>query len=215
MPAQATVSVSAVDPTGRIAVGEQHTCAIRNDNTILNHTCVLATDGTVWCWGENGTGAVGDGSLANQPDPVQVTLGGTATTIAAGGNESCAILSSLEVKCWGKNTFGQIGNGTTSAGESVPVSVSKIPYSASIPGSFSVDHLEVGLHHACATSTTGGAWCWGYYLNKRLQLRVLYLRATSSRVHCSRQAQWSVSGETMWANLVQVQQARRVTRLAL
>ncbi|KGA11424.1 hypothetical protein GM51_22655, partial [freshwater metagenome] len=135
VPAQATVTVSAVDPTGRIAVGEKHTCVIRNDNTIwcwgdnsfsqlgssshsglmdtatpvqaaalgggrvpsriaagLNHTCVLATDGTVWCWGENGTGAVGDGSLTNQPDPVLVALGSTATKIAAGGNETCAVL---------------------------------------------------------------------------------------------------------------------------
>ena len=227
VPAQATVTVSAVDPTGRIAVGEKHTCAIRNDNTIwcwgdnslsqlgssahsgltdtatpvqaaalgggripsrivagLNHTCVLATDGTVWCWGENGTGAVGDGSLSNQSDPVQVTLGNAATSIAAGGNESCAILSSLAVKCWGKNSFGQVGNGTTSVGESVPVSVSKIPYSASIPGSFSVDQLEVGLYHACAISTTGGAWCWGYHLNGRLGITagssVLQPTATSS-----------------------------------
>ena len=205
VPAQATVSVSAIDPTGRIAVGEQHTCAIRNDNTIwcwgdnslsqlgssahsgltdtatpvqaaalgggrvpsriaagLNHTCVLATDGTVWCWGHNGYGAIGVAG-GNQTNPVQVSLASGAVSIAVGGFNSCAILLDGSVQCWGRNNFGQLGNGTSnSVANPIPVTVSNIP------GSFSVDHLEVGLYHACAISTTGGAWCWGYYLNKRL-----------------------------------------------
>ena len=220
VPAQATVSVSAVDPTGRIGVGEQHTCAIRNDNTIwcwgdnnysqlgsaivstpesdvpvqlsalpsgrvpsrisagMYHTCVLATDGTVWCWGENGYGSIGvDGG--NQTNPTQVVLASSAVAIAVGGFTSCAVLADNTVKCWGRNNFGQLGNGTTNTvANPTPVTVSNIP------GSFSVDQLEVGLYHACAISTTGGAWCWGYHLNGRLGITagssVLQPTATSS-----------------------------------
>ncbi|MEY4220695.1 MAG: hypothetical protein RL280_979, partial [Actinomycetota bacterium] len=205
VPVQATVTVSAVDPAGRIAVGEKHTCAIRNDNTIwcwgdnsfsqlgssahsglmdtatpvqvaalgggrvpsriaagLNHTCVLATDGTVWCWGENGWGELGV-SGGTRTDPTQNSLGVSATSIAIGGNGGCAVLANNSVQCWGRNNFGQLGNGTSnSVANPTPVTVSNIP------GSFSVDHLEVGLYHACAISTTGGAWCWGAHSNGRL-----------------------------------------------
>ena len=131
---RANISISAIDPTGRIAAGDKHTCAIAVNNIIwcwgdnqfsqlgsaalpdlpslipvqttslpgsriahrvaagANHTCVLATDGTVWCWGDNGYGQIGVVG-GNQPDPVQVTLGSTATMIAAGGSATCALLS--------------------------------------------------------------------------------------------------------------------------
>ena len=61
MPVQATVTVSAVDSTGRIAVGEKHTCAIRNDNTI-------------WCWGDNSLSQLGSSAhsgLTDTATPVQ------------------------------------------------------------------------------------------------------------------------------------------------
>ena len=199
---RANISISAIDPTGRIAAGDKHTCAIAVDDTIwcwgdntysqlgssaftdefswtpmkttalpgsriakrivagANHTCVLATDGTVWCWGYNGYGSVGViGS--NQPDPVQVTLGGTATMIAAGGFTTCAVLSENSLQCWGRNNKGQLGNGTSgSTGVSTPV------YTSSVPST--VAHIEIGATHSCAISVAGAAWCWGEFTNGRL-----------------------------------------------
>ena len=138
---RANISISAIDPTGRIAAGDKHTCAIAVNNIIwcwgdnqfsqlgsaalpdlpslipvqttslpgsriahrvaagANHTCVLATDGTVWCWGQNGNGNLGDGSFLNQGDPVQVVLDGTATMIAAGGSTTCAALWPNRKRC--------------------------------------------------------------------------------------------------------------------
>jgi alpha-tubulin suppressor-like RCC1 family protein len=201
---RATVSFSSTDPTGRIAAGDKHTCAIAVNDTIwcwgdnyfgqlgmsaftddlslipiqttalpaariprqivagTNHTCVLATDGTVWCWGDNGYGSVGV-TGGNQPDPVQVTLGATATMIAAGGFTTCAVLSDNSVKCWGRNNKGQLGNGTSgSAAVTTPSAVSFIP------ALFTVAHLEIGSTHVCAISTLGAAWCWGEFTNGRL-----------------------------------------------
>ena len=199
---RANISISAIDPTGRIAAGDKHTCAIAVDDVIwcwgdntysqlgssaftnefswtpvkttalpgsriakrivagANHTCVLATDGTVWCWGYNGYGSVGViGS--NQPDPVQVTLGGTATMIAAGGFTTCAVLSENSLQCWGRNNKGQLGNGTSgSTGVSTPV------YTSSVPST--VAHIEIGATHSCAISVAGAAWCWGEFTNGRL-----------------------------------------------
>ena len=201
---RANVSISSIDPTGRIAAGDKHTCAIAANDTIwcwgynffsqlgssaftddfsinpiqttalpgsriakrivagANHTCVLATDGTVWCWGDNGYGSVGV-SGGNQPDPVQVTLGATATMIAAGGFTTCAVLSNNSLQCWGRNNKGQLGNGTSgSTGVSTPV------YTSFVPASFIVAHLEIGNAHSCAISAVGAAWCWGEFTNGRL-----------------------------------------------
>ena len=201
---RANVSVSSIDPTGRIAAGDKHTCAIAVNDTIwcwgdntysqlgyasfpdglsltpiqttalpgsriprrivagANHTCVLATDGTVWCWGDNGWGALGV-SGGTQADPVQVMLGATATMIAAGGAETCAVLSNNSLQCWGRNNKGQLGNGTSgSTGVSTPV------YTSFVPASFIVAHLEIGNAHSCAISAVGAAWCWGEFTNGRL-----------------------------------------------
>ena len=194
---RANISISAIDPTGRIAAGDKHTCAIAVNNIIwcwgdnqfsqlgsaalpdlpslipvqttslpgsriahrvaagANHTCVLATDGTVWCWGDNGYGQIGVVG-GNQPDPVQVTLGSTATMIAAGGSATCALLSDNRLQCWGRNNMGQLGNGTFgSTAVTTPV------YTLLVPDSFTVAHIEIGTTHSCAISVAGAAWCWG------------------------------------------------------
>ena len=217
---RANVSVSAIEPTGRIAAGDKHTCAISLNNTIwcwgdntysqlgssafsddfslvpiqvsalpglriakrivagTNHTCVLATDGTVWCWGYNGYGSVGIVG-GNQQNPVQVLVGATATMIAAGGFTTCAVLINDSMECWGRNHKGQLGN-DTSGGTPVDTPV----YTSFVPGSFTVGHLEIGSAHSCAISVLGAAWCWGDVANGRLgitqELNVLIPTPTAS-----------------------------------
>ena len=225
---RANISVSAIDPTGRIAAGDKHTCAIALDDIIwcwgdnrtsqlgssdfgdnfsltpiqttalpgsrvahrivagANHTCVLATDETVWCWGENGNGNLGDGSFLNQDHPVQAVLGETATTISAGGATTCAELSDDRLKCWGKGNSGQIGNNAKLLSNGTPV------YVSSVPGLFTVAHLEIGAAHSCAISALGVAWCWGQFASGRLGTSVqsialnpaatAYLGGTTSHV---------------------------------
>ena len=202
---RANVSISAIDPTGRIAAGDKHTCAIAVNNIIwcwgdnqfsqlgsavfpdteslipiqttslpgsriayrivagANHTCVLATDGTVWCWGQNGNGNLGDGSLVIQGDPVQAVLGGIATAISAGGSTTCAVLSDNRWQCWGRNNRGQLGNSTWgTAAVTTPV------YTSFIPAWFTIAKIEIGGTHSCAISVLGIAWCWGQFSDGRL-----------------------------------------------
>jgi alpha-tubulin suppressor-like RCC1 family protein len=55
---------------------------------------------------------VGDGSTADQTDPVNVGNLGDAMAIAAGESHNCVLISSGAVRCWGDNSYGQLGDGT-------------------------------------------------------------------------------------------------------
>jgi alpha-tubulin suppressor-like RCC1 family protein len=82
----------------------------------------LRSDGTVWAWGANGSGQLGDGTLAARSSPVQVTGLGGVTAIAAGDEHALALLATGAVVAWGRNDEGQLGDNTTS-NRSSPVGV--------------------------------------------------------------------------------------------
>ena len=119
-----------------------------------SHTCARKADGTVWCWGRNISGQVGDGSTVSaRPVPVQVTdLGTSAVEIAAGGSHGCARKADGTVWCWGANFFGQVGDGSTIPRKS-PVQVTALGTSAVA--------IFAGFYNTCARKADGSVWCWG------------------------------------------------------
>ncbi|MBL0226588.1 MAG: hypothetical protein IPQ16_13755 [Geobacteraceae bacterium] len=79
------------------------------------HTIALRADGTVWAWGDNSSGQLGDGTTTQRRSPVQVTaLGSGNVAIAAGTYHSMAIKSDGTLWAWGSNANGQLGIGNTS-----------------------------------------------------------------------------------------------------
>ncbi len=83
-----------------------------------SHTCALASDGTVYCWGQNdygqcATGATDAGfSFADILSPTQVQgLTGKALQVEAGTNHTCALIEGGSVMCWGADDRGQLGQG--------------------------------------------------------------------------------------------------------
>ncbi len=118
-----------------------------------DHTCARTGAGTVWCWGGNSGGQLGDGTKVDRSTPVQVTgLGGGAATIAAGLWETCAATLAGGAKCWGRNTGGQLGDGTTTDRTS-PVDVVGLAEG--------IASIAVGEQHACALTGGGAVKCWG------------------------------------------------------
>jgi surface protein len=87
-------------------------------------TCALLT-GSVYCWGSNNRGELGDGTTDNSTEPVKVLDGAMdnseVTGIATGDEHACA-LKVDDFYCWGRNNRGQLGDGTT-VNSSVPVEV--------------------------------------------------------------------------------------------
>lgn len=132
------------------------------------HTCAVRTDGTVWCWGKNDHGQLGNADTTDVPTPVQVRgIGGAgflagAVRLGLGRNSSCAIVSDATVRCWGDNSGGRLGDGTT-LDRTTPVVVLGVGGSGTLSGvRYVTGGQDVGNSPAmtCAIGTTT-AWCWG------------------------------------------------------
>jgi hypothetical protein len=89
--------------------------------------CALDSAGSAYCWGQNSSGQLGDGSDQNSSVPVSVDMAGvlagkSLTQVSVGGGHTCALDSSGAAYCWGDNEAGDLGDHSTSMSE-VPVLV--------------------------------------------------------------------------------------------
>ncbi len=92
----------------------------------VDHACGRASNGSVYCWGNGGSGQLGDGTFTSQRTPLAVPLppGVVAAQVSAGGSigtgggigHSCALATTGAAYCWGSNAYGQIGDGTNGGG---------------------------------------------------------------------------------------------------
>ena len=76
------------------------------------HSCANLSDASVWCWGANDSGQLGDGTTVDRPTPARVA-GATGTVSAGALHSCCASGADHVVSCWGADTSGQLGDGVT------------------------------------------------------------------------------------------------------
>lgn len=77
------------------------------------HTCAVLSKGAIQCWGNNGSGELGNGTTTDSSVPVTAIGITNAVAVVAGGWYTCAMLSGGIVQCWGDNAYGELGNGST------------------------------------------------------------------------------------------------------
>ncbi len=138
----------------RIGVGELFACA-------------LLSDRTVWCWGDNVKGQLGDGTVGpgrSTPAPVLLGLGGakldSITDLVVGQRHACAKKLDDTVVCWGDGAAGQLGDGLL-VSHSSPVTVLVTAGGAPLKGATS---LVAGDRRSCAltgAASSATVLCWG------------------------------------------------------
>ena len=127
------------------------------------HSAALQANGTLWTWGRNNTGQLGDSTtLAHTvpvvvPTPALASLGSTWTEVAAGTFHTAALRSDGTLWTWGDNSSGQLGDGTFLA-RKVPTAV--LPPANAQPNTYWV-HVATGYAHTLAIRSDGSLWAWG------------------------------------------------------
>jgi alpha-tubulin suppressor-like RCC1 family protein len=117
-----------------------------------HHSLALRSDGSVWAWGLNRDGQLGDGTTTNRLSPLQVIAPSSGITAVTSGYSHClALRSDGTVLSWGNNGAGQLGDGTRTSHLS-PGAVS---------GLASVTALVAGHEHSMALRQDGTVWAWG------------------------------------------------------
>jgi hypothetical protein len=154
-------AVPVTDATSTAIVGA-------SDVAVANsHACMLKTDMTVWCWGDNTYGQIGNGSVPSSSTPVlnpsQVSnLGVSATSIAVTDYEygiSCASTADTGAWCWGGNGYGGLGNGMMSGNAQIPSQVLTAA-STNLTGATKVfDWFQA--YKMCVLKSDASLWCWG------------------------------------------------------
>jgi len=124
----------------------------------LSHSLALMSDGTVWAWGANNYGQLGNGSTAASVPPVQVSNLSDVIAVSAGTSHSMAVKSDGTVWAWGLNTNGRLGDGTTTQ-RTAPVQVMNLT---------GVVSIAAGADHSMAVKSDGTVWAWGLNTYGRL-----------------------------------------------
>ena len=130
--------------------------AVRSVTAGGYHTMAAAVDGSIWAWGYNGYGQLGNGSYSSNNKPVKLVAGLTlASALGTGSYHSLAVAPSGEVWSWGYNGNGQLGiNSTTSVNS--PVQTTAVASWSSIL------QVSAGYSHSVAMKSDGSLWTWGY-----------------------------------------------------
>ena len=115
------------------------------------NTLAVKVDGTVWAWGQNIYGEIGDGSTTDRWTPIKVTGLAGVVGVASGFFHSLALTSGGTVFGWGQNYYGALGD-TTTTDRPIPVLTSGITGVAAI---------AAGQFHSLAVKSDGTAWGWG------------------------------------------------------
>ena len=125
-----------------IAGGQEHSLALKSDGTL----------GTLWAWGRNSYGQLGDDTIADKHSPVQIGSDNHWVSIAAGQFHSLALKSDGTLWAWGHNSYGQLGDDTI-ADKHSPVQIGSDNHWVSI---------AAGQFHSLALKSDDTLWAWGY-----------------------------------------------------
>ena len=152
------VDVGAGRTVKQVAAGDEHTCAVLDDDTLR-------------CWGQNGFGELGLGhtrqigadaeEMGQFLPPVDVGNGRTVKQVAAGHRHTCAVLDDDTLRCWGSNGYGKLGLGhDRHIGDDAKEMGQFLP-PVDVGAGRTVKQVAAGQQHTCAVLDDDTLRCWG------------------------------------------------------
>jgi len=137
------------------------------------HTVAIKTDGTLWMWGNNAHGQLGDNTTASRSTPRQEFTSSTNWKQVSGGRHTAAIKTDGTLWAWGLNSYGQLGDNTT-ANRSTP--------RQEFTSSTNWKQVAAGYRHTVAIKTDGTLWAWGRGIDGQLGDNTLVEKNTPIQV---------------------------------
>lgn len=123
-----------------------------------NYIIAIKTDGTLWSWGGNYYGQLGDGTNTNRTSPTQIGTETTWQKIFTSDLSSFAIKNDGSLWSWGYNGYGQLGNGSNT-NTNTPTNI--------LPGTSWLT-INTNLYHTLGLRSNGTLWSWGTNSSKQL-----------------------------------------------
>ncbi|MCL2814558.1 MAG: S-layer homology domain-containing protein [Oscillospiraceae bacterium] len=143
------------------------------------YTMALDANGSIWAWGANESGQLGDGSTTFKTTPMQIPSNVRFTQVSAGGAHTMALDSEGRLWAWGFNESGQLGDGTTTL-KSAPMQISfnsgqlgdgtntLKTTQQQILSNVRFTQVSAGFRHTMAIDSEGRLWAWGDNYNGQL-----------------------------------------------